>query len=882
MMFVGLVAAQANDLDAVKYFNLGLSSSLASTKIKYFTQALMLNPKMVDAYEERGVLYFFQEKYDKVIQDFQKYLELAPEKAKGYRMLGLGFLKSRDYDRAIVNLSRAIQMMPDDTCAYANRAEAYRRIGKYDEAIYDATTAITIGGNLQTISDAYRTRAKAYLKTGRDAEVDADLNKAMLLDPRIAKWYKKDSNVLKHISLMGLFVFNGMLFLFLFEFSPHLLPRVKSRRQILLNSKLLIPQTADAIYRARLNPLLRKMLQKRVTTVIAGAGYGKTTLMAQAAKQLNLNTVWYRLDTTDSNGIVFLSYLIAGIRKHFPGFGSETFRRLVKRPKIGQDLEDALFVFIKELETVVQKELAIVLDDYHTVQYSREIKKSLEFLLERLPPSVHLILISRHDVGLPLSRLRVGREVLDMSWQDLAFTPGEIEQLFSQVFRIPLQPPTLKILHRKSEGWAAGLILFYHALRGKNPSEIEKRLIKLKGFRTSIFKYLEENVYDSLPDDKKDFVVKTSILPLMNAEFCDNYLKINNSRGILKYLEANQLFTTAYDEEGQWYAFHQLFRDFLQTKLRTELDSQVALEYHQHATVLLENFNNNPTLFSPHNIDLTPGEPAFGLPNEAQPTQAPALKVYFFGKFRMLQGRLEIPNKSWKSKKAQMLLKYLLCSRHKGYLKKDVCMELLWPEDDPAKTSKRFHVALASLRKTLEPKKPRGIPSAYILRSGDAYQIDIGDEGWVDIDRFKDELQLAQKAQDTELALQHYLNAAALYQGDFLEEDLYVAWCDEKRDRFKEDYLYVLTQIMQCYEDRQDYAACIDYAGRYLKVEKYDEALYQKLMQYYALTGNKALVIRIFERCKENILNGLDIPLSRKTEALFQELIALNSTKNRR
>jgi DNA-binding SARP family transcriptional activator len=252
----------------------------------------------------------------------------------------------------------------------------------------------------------------------------------------------------------------------------------------------------------------------------------------------------------------------------------------------------------------------------------------------------------------------------------------------------------------------------------------------------------------------------------------------------------------------------------------------------------------------------------------------PALKVYFLGKFRVFQEDREIPDSRWKSKKAQMLFKYMVYIRHKGHLKKDVFMELLWAEGDPIKTAKRFHVTLASLKKTLEPEKARGIPSAYIIRSGDAYRIDIKDEGSVDIENFREELKLARDEQNPDMAFQHYMKAATFYRGDFLEEDLYVPWCDEERERIKEDYIYVLTKIITYYENQKDYSACIDYVGRYLKVDKYAENIYQQLMRYYALVNNKAMVVRTFERCNENISKELDIPLSRETKTLFQKLLS--------
>ena len=901
-ILVGMVTAQAQDMDAMKYFNLGLASSATSKKIKYFTQALQLDPVLVEAYEKRGLLYYFQEKYDKVIQDFQRYVELAPAQSDGYRMLGMGFLKSGVYQAAVYNFTRTINMEPDIACAYANRAEAYRLIGEYEEAIRDSTRAIEIWGDPRTMSDAYRTRTKAYLATGRNTEAYADNLKIASLDPSIPRTWGKNQPV-GPMGVMSLFILNAIVFLFVFEVKHNPLKLDRFRSINMLNSKLLAPQTIATINRKSLYPLFSEIPKKRATTVIAGAGYGKTTLIGQAAGRLNLNTVWYRLDASDGDLTIFLSYLTAGIQKYFPGFGVETCRHLKKIQILNRRPEDVLAIFLKELESSVKKDLFLVLDDYHTIQYSREIKSALEFLLAHFPPEVHVILISRFDIDLPLSRLRAARDVVDITKEDLAFTPDETGQLYSGLFDIFLKQESLEILHQKTEGWISGLILFYHALRGKKPAEVDKLLSKLEGSQKLILNYLEENIYDSLPDEKKEFLLKTSIFPRLNTEFCDQFLKIANSREILKELEANHLFTSSFDDEDGWYVYHQLFRDFLLEKLKTALGYQAVLELYRDAAELLENSGEdeealryylNTEAFSegcgllgkngpeaggvrkllPVPDDLMISDAFIDNQNAPPKSQAPCLKVYLFGKFRVFQGDQEVPDKRWKSKKAQMIFKYLLFMRCRGYLKKEVLMELLWPEDDPVRTAKRFHVALASLRKTLEPEIARGTPSAYISRSGDGYSIDIGDTGTLDIEEFNAELKLAGAENNPEISIGHYLRAILMYQGDFLEEDLYIPWCDEERERFKEEYLSVLAKIIQFYEHLKDYPTCIDYAGKYLKADKYAENIYQQLMHYYAFIGNKAMMIRMFDRCKENMTNELDVPLSRETEAIYQKLMA--------
>jgi len=902
LLFAGLVTVHAYDMDAMKYFNLGISSSMTSKKIKYFTEALKLDPGLKAAYEKRGLLYYFQEKYDKVIQDFERYVKLAPAKPDGYQMLGAGYLKNENYKSAIFNFTRVLEINPHLVSAYSNRAEAYRLSGNYERAISDSTMAINMGGGLRTMSDAYQTRAKAYFEIGKTTKAYADSGKSVDLDPRIPVLWKTNPPAVS-VSVMGLLILNAVLWLFVFELKLRPLKMRRFRSINILSSKLLAPQATETIVRERLNPLLAEIPKKRLTAVIAGAGYGKTTLIAHACRYLNLTTVWYRLDTSDSNFTVFLSYLAAGLQKHFPGFGFETLKRLSQKQSLGENREVILTTFLQELENISKKDLVIVLDDYHTMQYNREIRSSLNFLLAHIPPSVHLVLISRFNVDLPLSRLRAGREMVDIKEMDLVFTPDEIELLYSQLFYISLEKESLEILENKTEGWVSGLILFYHALRGKNPAEIKQLLLKLKGSHKLVFSYLEENVYDSLPDMKKDFLVKTSILPRVNHEFCNQFLKISNSRDILKELAENHLFTSSLDEEDEWYTYHQLFRDFLQAKLISELGSQAALDLYKHAAELLGDFSaneaasgydlnaealpeigcllskNEPVLCD--SLKLLP-EPNNLMIKEAPSNdtkiipkaQAPALKVCFFGKFKVLQEDREIPDKRWKSKKAQMLFKYLLYTRHKGYLKKDVFMELLWPEEDPVKTAKRFHVALASLRKTLEPEKVGRIPSAYITRSGDAYQIDVGDEGSVDIEDFTEELKLARGEQNPEMAFQHYLKAAAIYQGDFLEEDLYVPWCDEEREILKGEYLRLLEGIIENYNVNKEYIKCIDYAEKYLKVDKYAEDIYQLLMTYYSQIGKKNLAIKTFKKCKDNITAELDCPLSKETELLYQELIS--------
>ena len=170
--------------DAMDYFQRGLDGDTTRKKIEYFTKALELDPKLTVAYEQRDLLYYFQGKYDKVIQDYQRYLDLAPENAEAYRMLGLGYLKNGDYEPAIAHFTRAVELEPEHPAGYAYRAEAYRLFGKDEEAIRDSTAAVGLRGDLRAKSEAYKTRARVYRKMGLMDLAVADTRSAWQSDPR--------------------------------------------------------------------------------------------------------------------------------------------------------------------------------------------------------------------------------------------------------------------------------------------------------------------------------------------------------------------------------------------------------------------------------------------------------------------------------------------------------------------------------------------------------------------------------------------------------------------------------------------------------------------------------------------------------------------------
>jgi tetratricopeptide (TPR) repeat protein len=217
-MMVATSAAWAQD--AMYFYKRGVESNLANKKISFFTKALELNSNLVEAYEKRGLHYYFQRRYDKAIQDYTKVIELKRDRAQAYRMRGSSYLKKGVPESAIEDLSRAIDLDPKVAIAYGDRAEAYRLAGMPGEAVHDSTMAIDLRGDERTTAKAYATRAKAHLQLGHQEQSDSDFDKSVQLDPRyVLIRYLSGATNLEGVRRMGLMGIIAICFVGIFQLS---------------------------------------------------------------------------------------------------------------------------------------------------------------------------------------------------------------------------------------------------------------------------------------------------------------------------------------------------------------------------------------------------------------------------------------------------------------------------------------------------------------------------------------------------------------------------------------------------------------------------------------------------------------------------------------
>ena len=227
---------------------------------------------------------------------------------------------------------------------------------------------------------------------------------------------------------------------------------------LLLETKLHVPRRRQGLVaRPRLIDRLSRGAESTLTLVSAPAGFGKTSLLADwldAAGADGRCAAWLSLDQRDNDPAVFWTYLVAALRTAVPGLG-ENALSLLESPQ--SPIEVVLSTLLNDLSGV-STDVVVVLDDYHVID-ARDVLDGMAFLLEHLPPQIHLVIASRADPALPLARLRGRGELVEIRAADLRFTPEEAAAYLNGVMRLELTAEDVTALEGRTEGWIAALQL---------------------------------------------------------------------------------------------------------------------------------------------------------------------------------------------------------------------------------------------------------------------------------------------------------------------------------------------------------------------------------------------------------------------------------------
>jgi LuxR family maltose regulon positive regulatory protein len=372
----------------------------------------------------------------------------------------------------------------------------------------------------------------------------------------------------------------------------------------LLKTKLYIPPVRPGLVpRPHLVERLNAGLNRKLTLISAPTGFGKTTLVAEWLECLKPTpgrgpaggadkaraSAWLSLDEDDNDPARFFTYLIAALETVQADVGADT-RALLQSPQ-HPPLKAVLTLLINSLATM-PTDFVLVLDDYHVIE-QQSIHDALAFLLDHLPPQMHLVIASRADPPLPLARLRTRSQLTELRPADLRFTPDEAAAFLNQTMGLGLSPGDVAALEARTEGWIAGLQLAALALQSPRPrpdvaaERAADFIAAFSGSHRHVIDYLAEEVMARQPAEIRDFLCQTAILDRLTAPLCDVVTGRDDSDAILGRLEQANLFLVPLDDRREWYRYHHLFADFLRNRLRQDQPDRVP-ELHRRASAWYE------------------------------------------------------------------------------------------------------------------------------------------------------------------------------------------------------------------------------------------------------------------------------------------------------
>jgi len=363
----------------------------------------------------------------------------------------------------------------------------------------------------------------------------------------------------------------------------------------ILATKLYVPSPRPGVVLrprliARLNAGLvqNQRFGRKLTLISAPAGFGKTTLLSEWIEGYasDVHIAYLSLDEGDSNLASFLHYFIAALRMVMPNIGMEALATLRSAQQLPMDvmLTDLLNDIAGYPDNVI-----LVLDDYHVID-ADPIDQALTFLIEHLPPQMHLVIASREDPGLPLPRLRAKNQLTELRAADLRFTTSEAAEFLNHGMGLKLTADAIAALENRTEGWIAGLQLAALSMQGQ--TNTGSFLQAFTGSHPFVFDYLTEEVLQRQPETVRDFMVQTSVLSTLSGPLCDAVTGRQDSREMLALLERSNLFVVPLDNQRQWYRYHHLFADALRERLLADPRYDRST-LHQRASAWYEQ-NNRP------------------------------------------------------------------------------------------------------------------------------------------------------------------------------------------------------------------------------------------------------------------------------------------------
>jgi LuxR family maltose regulon positive regulatory protein len=304
---------------------------------------------------------------------------------------------------------------------------------------------------------------------------------------------------------------------------------------------------------------LRSSRDTPIVAIVAGPGYGKTSLLAQWAKADRRPFAWVSIDDRDNDPAALMSYVAAALDRIEP-VDTQALDALTSE---GASIGGTVIPRLGDAMARMRDPFVLALDDLHLLD-NAECRLAIAALARHIPAGSQLAIADRDETPLPVARLRAKGEVLEIGAADLAMNEDEARSLFER-HGLDLQGPDVATLTRRTEGWPVGLYLAALAL--KDGSSVDARVNAFAGDERIVADYLWLEFLSRLSGEELDFLTRTSVLERMSGALCDAALEQHGSADRLESLERSNLFLVPLDQHREWYRYHHLFRDLLRSQL---------------------------------------------------------------------------------------------------------------------------------------------------------------------------------------------------------------------------------------------------------------------------------------------------------------------------
>lgn len=321
-----------------------------------------------------------------------------------------------------------------------------------------------------------------------------------------------------------------------------------------------------------------------LTLISAPAGFGKTTLVSEWVPGCQRPVAWLSLDEGDNHLTRFLGYIIAALQTIVADFGTDLFNALQSAQP--PPPESLLIPLLNEI-AAIPTDFIFVLDDYHVID-SEAVNDILAYFIEHIPPRMHLVITTREDPALPISRLRARGQLTELRAADLRFTPAEAAEFLNRVMGLDLCEEDIAVLDNRTEGWIAGLQLAALSMRGHE--DVSGFIRAFAGDHRYIVDYLVEEVLKRQSEPVRRFLLQTAILDRLNGPLCDAVTGQTGGKARLDALQRGNFFIVALDDRQHWYRYHHLFVEVLRVNLLAEQPDIVA-DLHRRASIWYQAHN---------------------------------------------------------------------------------------------------------------------------------------------------------------------------------------------------------------------------------------------------------------------------------------------------